>query len=168
MLPEQSDMNWAPVHVFGEERHSRWLILCDHATNAVPAWLNNGALGLPEADMKRHIAYDVGAAGVALRLAERLDGTAVMAGFSRLVIDPNRGLDDPTLVRRLSDGTIVPVNRNLSVDDVAERTARCYDPYHDEVRRLAQRRNDTVIVSIHSFTPQMQDGAPRPLSLIHI
>lgn len=162
MLPEQSDMSWTPVRIFGEERRSRWLVLCDHATNTVPGWIENGSLGLAHEDMDRHIAYDVGSSGVALRLAERLDATAVMANYSRLVIDPNRGLDDPTLIRKLSDGSIVPANRNLDGVDVARRISDCYRPYHEEVARLAARRDDTVLISVHSFTPQMHNGDPRP------
>ncbi len=162
MQSEQSDMNWTPVRVFGEERQTRWLVICDHATNTVPAWLNGGTLGLSDADMQRHIAYDVGAAGTSLRLAERLDATVIMADYSRLIIDPNRGLDDPTLVRRLSDGTIVPANRDMTGEDLERRIAACYTPYHDELARLAARRADTVIVSIHSFTPRLLNSAPRP------
>lgn len=162
MLPEQSDMSWAPVRTFGEDRRSRWVVLCDHATNTVPAWLNDGSLGIDEADMVRHIAYDIGVAGVSLRLAERLDAPAVMADFSRLVIDPNRGLDDPTLVRRLSDGTIIPANRHANAAEIARRIDACYRPYHAEVARICARRPDTVLVAIHSFTPRLLNGAPRP------
>ncbi|EYD74570.1 hypothetical protein Rumeso_03866 [Rubellimicrobium mesophilum DSM 19309] len=71
-----------------------WVVTCDHASNAVPDWLG-GDLGLPPEDMARHIAYDVGAAGLARGLARRLGSPAILARFSRLVIDPNRGRDDP-------------------------------------------------------------------------
>jgi len=70
------------------------LILCDHASNAVPPDL--GDLGLPEAEFERHIAYDIGAAAVTRSLARRLGAPAILTRFSRLVIDPNRGRDDPT------------------------------------------------------------------------
>lgn len=162
MQSEQCDMSWAPVRVFGEERSANWLIVCDHAVNTVPRWLNGGSLGLSDDDMDRHIAYDIGAAGVALRLAERLDAPVAMANFSRIVIDPNRGEDDPTLVRRLYDETIIPANRALDAAEVERRLELCYRPYHTEVARLADRRSDTVIVAIHSFTPQLRHHEMRP------
>lgn len=161
MQSEQS-VSWAPVRVFGEDREAKWLIVCDHAVNTVPGWVNGGTLGLPDGDMARHIAYDIGAAGVALRLAERLRAPAVMANFSRLVIDPNRGEDDPTLVRRLYDETIIPSNRRIDSLEVEQRMAHCYRPYHFEVERLAARRSDTVVISIHSFSPQLRHHQPRP------
>ena len=90
----------AACDIIGADRPGRWLITCDHARNAVPGWLG-GDLGLPPADMARHIAWDVGAWGVAQALAAALDSPCIGAAFSRLVIDPNRGLDDPTLVMKL-------------------------------------------------------------------
>ena len=96
----------------GEDRPSRWLITCDHATNRVPRWVGGGELGIADADMGRHIAYDVGAAGVAERLAALMDAPAILSDFSRLVIDPNRGEDDPTLLMRLYDGTVIPANKS--------------------------------------------------------
>ena len=154
--------NWSPFVVEGENRRARWLIICDHAKNTVPPWVNGGALGLPQADMERHIAYDVGAAGVALRLAGKLGAPALLSNFSRLVVDPNRGEDDPTLVMQLYDGSIIPANRGISNAGVTERLERCYRPYHDKVAELACRQDDTVIVSIHSFTPQFKHRPPRP------
>lgn len=162
MPSEDRDIAWTPVHVIGENRTARWLILCDHASNRIPPVFEGGTLGISDEDMARHIAFDIGAAGVALRLAERLDAPAVMSNFSRLVIDPNRGEDDPTLIRRLYDETIVPGNRRM---DEAERSIRleaCYRPYHLAVERMAARRHDTAIVSVHSFTPQLRHHEPRP------
>ena len=98
--------------IIGEDRASRWLVTCDHASNRVPPAIAGGTLGLPQADMNRHIAHDVGAAGVTRRLAELLDAPAILSCFSRLVIDPNRGEDDPTLVMRLYDGSVSPANRH--------------------------------------------------------
>lgn len=162
MPSEQQDIAWVPLHVLGGSRKSRWLVLCDHASNLVPPWIDRGNLGVPTADMDRHIAYDIGAAGVATRLAEHLDAPAVFSNFSRLVIDPNRGEDDPTLVRRLYDETIVPGNRRITVDDIQQRLDACYHPYHNRIAELAARRTDTVIVSIHTFTPQLRHKPPRP------
>ncbi len=162
MPSEQQDINWAPAHVLGEDRPSRWLILCDHATNVVPPWVPDRQLGLPADELERHIAFDIGAAGVAVRLAERLNAPVVLSNFSRLVIDPNRGEDDPTLVRRLYDETIIPANRHMDAAEIERRLDTCYRPYHDAVERMAARRSDTSIVSIHSFTPQLRHKSPRP------
>lgn len=162
MTRTKADMTWQPVHILGEARRSRWLVICDHATNRVPDFVGAGDLGIAIEDMARHIAYDVGASGVAIQLAEKLDAPVVLSNFSRLVIDPNRGEDDPTLVMRLYDGTIIPTNRHVTRDDVEERLDLCYRPYHDAVANMAARRDDTVIVSVHSFTPQFKGRPKRP------
>ncbi len=141
---------------------SRWLFTCDHASNAVPSWINGGDLGLPADQMARHIAYDIGAAGVTRFLTDALAGSAVLSTFSRLVIDPNRGEEDPTLLMRVSDGAMIPANRHA--DDAAKqaRLDRLYRPYHDAYAEAAASRRDTVICAVHSFTPQMQGRPPRP------
>ncbi len=150
------------MEVVGEARPARWLVVCDHASNHVPQDVAEGDLGISPDDMARHIAYDVGAAGLALALAERLNAPAVLANFSRLVIDPNRGEDDPTLIMRLYDGTIILANRHIDEGEAARRVDAYYRPYHDAVSRLAARREDTVILSVHSFTRQFRGRAPRP------
>ncbi|OIP83864.1 MAG: N-formylglutamate amidohydrolase [Rhodobacterales bacterium CG2_30_65_12] len=155
-------MTHPPFHILGEQRASRWLITCDHASNAVPPEVNGGSLGISGEDMARHIAWDPGAAGVAAGLGELLDAPVVLGNFSRLVIDPNRGEDDPTLVMKLYDGTIIPANRHLDEAEVARRLAACYRPYHGAVERMAARRDDTVFVAIHSFTRQLRGREPRP------
>ncbi|QRF67618.1 N-formylglutamate amidohydrolase [Ponticoccus alexandrii] len=154
-------MTYCPFRVEGEERQSRFLITCDHATNTVPPKLG-GTLGLPDGDMARHIAYDVGAAGVARALGTALGAPVVLSDFSRLVIDPNRGEDDPTLLMKLYDGSVIPANRHA---DAAERTRRLeayHRPYHRALERLAARREDVVIVSVHSFTRQLRGRPARP------
>jgi len=119
-------------------------------------------LGLPAADMARHIAYDLGAAGVSRHLARLLEAPAILSRFSRLVIDPNRGEDDPTLVMKLYDGTIIPANRHVDEAEIERRKDSYYRPYHSAYADLAARRDDTVIVAIHSFTPRLNGRAPRP------
>ncbi len=146
----------------GEDRKGRWLVTCDHASNHVPDWVNGGDLGIPPEDMERHIAWDVGAAGVARALGRLLDSPVILSQFSRLVIDPNRGEDDPTLVMRLYDGTIIPANRHAGPDEVERRLDRLYRPYHSAYARLAALRPDRVIVAVHSFTPSLRGRAPRP------
>ncbi|SDW90722.1 Predicted N-formylglutamate amidohydrolase [Albimonas donghaensis] len=142
------------------------LLLCDHAANTVPAEINGGDLGLPPEDMARHIAYDVGARAVTLALAERLGCPAVLSTFSRLVIDPNRGEDDPTLVMRLNDGSVIPANRHAGPDEVARRLADWHRPYHDAIRGIIDRAEARgvrpVLISMHSFTPQFRGRPPRP------
>ncbi len=149
-------------HILGEARPGRWLVTCDHASNRVPDWVGGGDLGIAAEDMARHIAWDVGAAGLAQALGAALDSPVVMSDFSRLVIDPNRGEDDPTLVMKLYDGTIIPANRHIDAAGVDERLDRLYRPYHAALARLAGRRPDVVIVAIHSFTPCLKGRAPRP------
>lgn len=139
------------------------VLLCDHAENTFPS--EYGTLGLPPAELERHIAYDIGAAGVVEGLAAALDVPAVLTRFSRLLIDPNRGADDPTLIMRLSDGAIIPGNRHLDAAERARRTERYYDPYHDAVDGLIDQCRTyharPVLLSIHSFT-EVWRGEIRP------
>ena len=139
------------------------LLLCDHASNALPA--DYGTLGLPPAQLARHIGYDIGAAAVTRRLAARLGAPALLTTFSRLLIDPNRGLDDPTLVMRLSDGAIVPGNARIGADEIAHRIDRYWRPYRDAVGRalegMSTAGSTPVVISVHSFTPAWK-GVPRP------
>lgn len=155
-------MTYRPYQIIGEERAGRWLVTCDHAANTVPDFVQGGSLGLPESEMGRHIAYDIGAAGVARALGEALDSPVILSNFSRLVIDPNRGEDDPTLLMKLYDGTIIPGNRHAGPAELEERLEHCYRPYHAALAALAARRADTVLLSIHSFTPQLKGRPPRP------
>jgi len=155
-------MTYHPFHIFGEDRSARWLITCDHAANTVPQAVNGGDLGLANEDMARHIAFDPGAAGVSVALAELLDGPAILGNFSRLVIDPNRGEDDPTLIMQLYDGTIIPANRHVELDERERRLEAYYRPYHTAVERLATRHDDSVFVAIHSYTRQLRGREPRP------
>jgi predicted N-formylglutamate amidohydrolase len=159
----------APYQIIGADRPSRFLVTCDHATNRVPSDVSGGSLGLCDADMARHIAFDPGAAGLTVALATALNAPAILSDFSRLVIDPNRGADDPTLVMKLYDGTIIPANRHITADEVARRRAALYDPYHSAYAELAARRPDTVIVAVHSFTPCLQGRTPRPwhIGILH-
>lgn len=139
------------------------VLLCDHARNALPP--EYGALGLPPGEFKRHIAYDIGAEGVTRGLAWRLGATALLTGYSRLLIDPNRGLDDPTLIMKLSDGAVVPGNRDIDAAERQKRVERYYLPYHTAITReidsLIAARIRPILVSIHSFTPAWKN-VPRP------
>ncbi len=131
------------------------LLLCDHASNALPPAY--GTLGLPEGEFARHIAYDIGAAWATEALAAALGAPALMTTFSRLLIDPNRGADDPTLVMRLSDGAIVPGNAHIDAAEIERRRQRFWKPYHDLIEATLDRMLATgiapAVVSVHSFTP---------------
>lgn len=148
--------------IHGQDRPSRWLLTCDHASNHVPDWINGGDLGIAPEDMARHIAYDVGADGLTRQLADLMDAPAILSHFSRLVIDPNRGEDDPTLLMRLYDGTVIPANRDADAAERTRRLERLHRPYHDAYEALAARHSDRCICAIHSFTPQLRGRAPRP------
>ncbi len=154
-------MTYTPYFLHGETRPGRWLITCDHATNTVPPQVGGGDLGLPRTDMERHIAYDVGAYGVARHLGELLDGPVIASNFSRLVIDPNRGEDDPTLLMKLYDGSVIPANREADAEERERRLELCYRPYHEAQARLAALPH-AIILSIHSFTRQLRGRPPRP------
>lgn len=139
------------------------ILLCDHAGNAFPP--EYGTLGLPEGQLRRHIAYDIGAAAVTCAVAAALGVPAVLTRFSRLLIDPNRGADDPTLIMRLSDGAVIPGNRHLDAAERERRAARYYRPYHnmieDVIERCSAAGAPPSIISIHSFTESWK-GVPRP------
>jgi len=141
----------------------RGLLICDHASAAIPAAL--GTLGLDEGQRRLHIAWDIGAADVTRRLAKLLGVAAILSGYSRLVIDCNRQLDDPTSIPQESDGVAVPGNRGLSDVDRKQRAQACFWPYQLAIEGwIAARRTageQPVIVSLHSFTPVM-DGFERP------
>jgi predicted N-formylglutamate amidohydrolase len=137
------------------------MLLCDHAGNALPP--GYGTLGLPPEQLRRHIAYDIGAAAVTRALAAALEVPAVLTRYSRLLIDANRGRDDPTLIMRLSDGAVIPGNRKV---DAAERNRRLclyYEPYHRAVDAAIDRflaaGVTPVLLSIHSFTESWKEFA---------
>ena len=137
------------------------LLICDHASNALPA--HYGTLGLEADQFKRHIAYDIGVEALVEKLARALGCPAVLSQFSRLLIDPNRGGDDPTLVMKLSDGAIIPGNRDVDAQEVRKRAQSFYRPYHDEIDRqidlFIAHGKPPALLSIHSFTPVWRGNA---------
>lgn len=139
------------------------LILCDHAENSIPE--SYGTLGLSAEELNRHIAYDIGIAGVTEHLAAALNAPALLTKFSRLLIDPNRGPDDPTLVMRLSDGIVIPGNATIGQGEVDARIRRYYAPYHAAIDaaidRSAAAGKSPVLIAMHSFTPAWK-SVPRP------
>jgi predicted N-formylglutamate amidohydrolase len=140
------------------------ILVADHATNRLPA--EYCRLGLPDAAFERHIAYDIGVEALTRSLANRLGIAAVMSGFSRLLIDPNRGEDDPTLIMKLSDGAIIAGNHPITAAEWDLRIARFHRPYHRAVANLiadtaAASGRAPLVISLHSFTP-IWKGVVRP------
>ena len=139
------------------------LFLCDHASNAVPR--RYGDLGLDPVQFTRHIAYDIGAAALTRALAAEFRAPAVLGKWSRLLIDLNRGPDDPTIVMKISDGALIPVNAAANEAEIAHRIAAYHTPYHAEIRRTIDASLSAgmppSLVSMHSFTPAWK-GTPRP------
>lgn len=153
----------APYTILPGSLTSGILLLCDHADNAFPAGYDT--LGVPSAQLQRHIAYDPGAAGITRHMARLLGAPAVLTRYSRLLIDPNRGEDDPTLIMRISDGAIVPGNAAITLEERQKRIGHYYRPYHAAVDQLIDAMIDAgkppVIYSIHSFTENWR-GWMRP------
>jgi predicted N-formylglutamate amidohydrolase len=140
----------------------RLLFLCDHASNRLP----EGGLGLDPALLATHIAYDIGAAAVTRGLASAYGAPAFLGGWSRLLIDLNRGTDDPTIVMKLSDGSVIPGNvlgnREAEAREVARRIAHYHAPYHAAIDAQLDRMGPaTAVISMHSFTPAWK-GRARP------
>jgi len=139
------------------------LLVCDHASNRIPPQLND--LGMPHEALETHIGWDIGAARVSKLLGEMLGVPVVRASNSRLVIDCNRRLDDPSAFPEFSDGIAIPGNAGLSEADKSARAEQFYWPYHhairDQVRLLEKLATAPAIIALHSFTPEM-DGVRRP------
>ena len=144
-----------PFEVVNPDGTAPILLVCDHASRALPASL--GRLRLPPEMLERHIAYDIGAADITRMLAGRLDAPAVLAGYSRLLIDVNRQPGDPQSILAESDGIPIPGNIGLSAAEQEARARLFHRPYHlaiDTVfARLRRRGPEPLLFSIHTFTP---------------
>ncbi|MCX7303142.1 MAG: N-formylglutamate amidohydrolase [Hyphomicrobiales bacterium] len=146
------------------------MLICEHATNYLPP--QYGTLGLADADLQRHIAWDPGALPVCLKMADRLDATLVQAGMSRLLIDCNRPLDAPDLIPPISETTPIPGNATLTEKQRAQRIALSWQPFHATIDDLVAERlaagRETWLVTIHSFTP-IYKGVARPwqIGILH-
>ncbi len=144
------------------DRHEL-LIVCDHASARIPE--QYAELGLSAANRSTHICWDIGAGDLALALGRALDAPVICAGWSRILIDCNRGWEDPTLILPMSDGVVVPGNQALDEAECEARWQRYHQPYHAEIDRHLQhcleRGLRTLIISIHSFTPVF-GGQQRP------
>jgi len=157
-------MSWtAPFDVVNPMGKAALVIVCDHASNALPPEI--GDLGVGAKDMQRHIAWDIGAAAIARHLAEIFDAPAVLCGTSRLVIDCNRKLHDPTLIPPISDGITVPANEGLTSEQRQWRIEAYFQSYHQACREMIEARcskgERPLFLSVHSMTDQM-NGKHRP------
>jgi predicted N-formylglutamate amidohydrolase len=162
----------APVEVFNAAATTPLLLICDHGGQAVPADMVDaaGPLGIPAAHLSEHIGWDIGAAAVARRIATALKATAVIASYTRLLIDANRPLGDPDCIPSQSDGIAIPANRNIDAATLHARAAAFYWPYHIaidvQLARLKAWGSVPLLVSMHSFTPALKaTGAPRPMQV---
>ncbi len=159
-----------PVRITNRDGRGAYVFVCDHASNFIPEEMD--ALGLGEADLQRHIAWDPGALPVARVLAEALDAPLVESCISRLVIDCNRPLDAPDLISEVSETTVIPGNAGLGAAERARRIALAYEPFHAAVEVVLAERIaaglETRLVSVHSFTP-VYKGVQRPwqIGIIH-
>ena len=154
-----------PFILFNPEGETPLVLVCDHASNTIPAAL--GQLGLGPAELAQHIAWDIGAAQVTRLLAARLDASAVLGGYSRLVIDCNRSPGDPTSIAEVSDGVAIPRNQNLDDAQADARLNAVFWPYHHAITQALAHRwrhgqgRAPALIAIHSFTPAM-NGLQRP------
>ena len=152
-----------PVEVVRPAGTSPFFLTCEHAGRAFPARL--GTLGLDGPDLERHIAWDIGAAGVARTLSARLDATLVLQRYSRLVADCNRAPSAADFVVELSEDTVIPGNQGLNEAAIDARAVEIFHPYHDRIHDLLEARSAagrlTVAVSVHTCTP-VYHGVHRP------
>lgn len=152
-----------PVEIINSEGKADALLICDHASAAIPASL--GDLGLDQGQRRLHIAWDIGVAEVTRRLCRRLDAPGVLSGYSRLVVDCNRQLDDPSSIAQESDDIVVPGNRGLDREARRLRAEACFWPYQraitERIATMSRQGRLPMLFSLHSFTPVMQ-GFERP------
>jgi len=152
------------VQTFHALGRSAYVLVCDHAGRRVPRALAD--LGLPAAELKRHIAWDIGAAALSHKIADALDAVLILQTYSRLAIDCNRPPLSPTSIAPISEATEIPGNRIVSARDAAARRRDIFQPYHDRIvaelnARKAMRR-PTILVAIHSFTKDFTGEQSRP------
>jgi predicted N-formylglutamate amidohydrolase len=154
-----------PVGLRNAAASSPFVIIADHAGNAVPAAL--AGLGLPPAELERHIAVDIGILGVSERLSDLLDAPLVFQRYSRLVVEANRRFTSPDFIAPVSDGTVVPGNAGLDEEARAARIREIVEPYHSTIVEMLDAREaagePSILVSMHSFTPSLLSRPfPRP------
>ena len=150
----------SPVEVLNADAREPFVLVCDHAGRALPRSL--GTLGLSGDELQAHIAWDIGAAGVARQLAVELEATLLLQRYSRLVIDCNRPLAATDSIPTTSGGVAIPGNVGLSSAQREERARAIFQPYHAAISGVLEGRAKYLLVSVHSFTPELF-GVKRPL-----
>ena len=175
-MPEENALNHAgdtslllgltdvpPVREYNAEGRSPFLLTCDHYGRLIPRAL--GDLGLPESELNRHIAWDIGIAGVAETLSGHLGAHLIVQRYSRLVIDCNRPPNAASSIPLISEATTVPGNEGIAREAAEIRRAQIFDPYHRRIDEIIDQRRQrgmpTILVSLHSFTP-VYAGIARP------
>jgi predicted N-formylglutamate amidohydrolase len=151
----------APVTVYNERGSSPFLIVADHAGNSIPRCL--GRLGVPESEVERHVAWDIGIAGVCRVMSDALHATLIMQNYSRLVIDCNRPLGSDASIPEISELTPIPGNMGLSGGQKNSRVREIFLPYHDRIDAQLTRdqaHRPRALIAMHSFTPAYM-GVPR-------
>ncbi len=155
-----------PADIMNETGTSPYLVICEHASNRIPSGLDQ--LGLQDADLQRHIAWDIGAAGTAMLLAKHLDAPLIMQNYSRLTYDCNRPPEAEGAMPELSEIFTIPGNLNLTPQQKLVRINEIYRPFMDAVAGLLDRRaahgRPTIPISIHSFT-RIYKGRERSVEL---
>jgi predicted N-formylglutamate amidohydrolase len=159
------------MRILNPGANAPFLVVCDHAGRLTPRAL--GDLGIPPEAFERHIAWDIGAEGVAVRLAEALGAPAVIQTYSRLVIDCNRDPDRVDAVVTVSDRTEIPANLDLAPEARRARVEEIFQPYHDaiaaELDARAARGAATIVVAVHSFTPKLgEDERAMGYGVLHM
>ncbi len=151
------------LSILREQGTAPFILVCDHAGNRTPKAL--GTLGLPDSELQRHIAWDIGVAGLGQFMAETLDAFTIFQTYSRLVIDCNRPPEAQDSIATLSEYTSIPGNQTLSPGERETRRAEIFTPYHAAITRELERRQansiPTALIALHSFTPVFK-GVSRP------
>lgn len=152
-----------PYSIINEHGSGQVLLVGDHVSNSIPAAMNR--LGLDESILQQHIAYDIGTRKLINHLSQHLDAPAVLAGYSRLVVDLNRSLEDPSIIPEISDSIPIPGNQNMTHAERAQRVHCIFTPYRCAIDRMLHRFRERgqipAFIAIHSFTPEMA-GVARP------
>lgn len=155
-----SRQNMSVFEIQNPDSLNRLLFTVDHASQHIPASHNNMGLTDPSL-LHRHIAWDIGIEDVTRRLADKLSATAIYARFSRLLLDANRYPEDMALTPAVSDGVLIPDNKNISARDKKQRIETYFKPYHKSIEQLLNMKIEThglpLLISMHSFTPIMND-----------
>lgn len=150
-------MTFAPVTLAARASDADLVLTCEHASPAVPAEYAN--LGLTPPQLRDHIGWDIGAAAVTEELSRQLGAPAILSAASRLLVDCNRAPIDADLMPPESCGVAIPGNAQIDPGERAERLRCFYAPYHDAVDAVVRANSNALLLSIHTFTPELHGQA---------